>query len=214
MSFHNFMVLIHRPFLCLSPSSSECAPELRQLQIELAETASSVCTVSAFEITDLCRRYQENYTLQCTVFMIVHYLTTASTVHIVNMESLDAAISIKASRSLQDCIDMLDEISTVWTVAKKAIAIVDQLRMDRRQNMDREGSGEVMSAGDPGRMSLPRESGNGNPMHEEGPELEISRGEHDQNILDDASLLITSLDDCDLGAMSQVYDQEFFWGTV
>jgi hypothetical protein len=40
------------------------SPDVRTLQVQLVDTTSSVCLVSGLEITDLCHRYKENYTLK------------------------------------------------------------------------------------------------------------------------------------------------------
>jgi hypothetical protein len=68
--------------------------------------------------------------------MLVHYLTNACTVHVINQESKHGAMSSKAATAAQECLDMLGEVSAVWDVAKKSIAIIEQLKSNRRRNED------------------------------------------------------------------------------
>jgi hypothetical protein len=131
MSFHNFQILTHRPFLCLFDSLSEHTQSAERQRLEVAISAASVCRKSSFEIMRLCTTYRQHYTVQCVVFMVAHYLTNVCTIHIVDRDNESSAIAENAETGLLKCFEILEEMSEVWEVAQKAIALVKELKANR-----------------------------------------------------------------------------------
>lgn len=143
MSFYNYQILVHRPFLFLATLLDTDAETQAKFQ-GLSKSASEICRESAFEIISLCQLYRQHYTLKCIVFMLAHFLLNACTIHIAdywNEESPQAASS--ASSALDECIEILEEMKDVWEIAQNIIMLVNQLK-ESHDNGDTTTSAEIL----------------------------------------------------------------------
>ena len=118
---------MQRPFLFLISSSDPLTLTTTEQQ-DLAVSAPLTCRKCAFQILSLCRTYKKHYSLQCVVFIVAHFLLNACTIHLVDRANTDLSISINANSALEECLDVLEEMATVWEVAQNAIALVKALK--------------------------------------------------------------------------------------
>lgn len=132
MTFHNLVILMHRPFIGSQAFAAGQHHAWATQHRNLASTSSQFCTRSADAIVAHLETFERHYVLRYIPFVAVHCVLDAATVHVLNMFSDDERLARKARKAYEVSIRALEEISETWGYAGKAISILVQLKEERQ----------------------------------------------------------------------------------
>lgn len=127
MTYYNYQILVHRPFLSLATLPENNAETQAKVQ-ELGNSSLKICRESAYKIISLCQLYKKHYSLQCIVFIVAHFLLNVCTIHIADLNEESLEVKSRAEYALEDCFEILEEMGDVWEIAQDVITLVNELR--------------------------------------------------------------------------------------
>lgn len=136
MQFYFTLLLLHRPFIDLNSAMAT----INHLD-DAAPSATRICTLAATNIAKLTRDYSLLYNLRQIPSPAIHFIFTASTIHLINYQiSRDKDYEYL----FQGCLSGLAEISASYPIGHKAVRVLQTLAR-RLQSHQSQPRGDVLA---------------------------------------------------------------------
>ncbi|KAG8837598.1 hypothetical protein FRC18_008823 [Serendipita sp. 400] len=139
MQYWNAVLLLHRPFINRRVTSRRDSPDPVNSPADSdiirasAARASDMCKIAANNVSVLAQAYRKAFCLRkCSPFLC-YYVFSAAVMHVALLNQQQPENVSKLVNSLQECMDTLRGISTLWPSAGRGWELINGCRSATRR---------------------------------------------------------------------------------